>query len=264
MAYNAKYSSCNDFEFLASALGEFCRELYKDSKDKSIITTPVIRRFYELEGFPYHCTISTEKIYKKYKKNYNIKFIPFSIVIMYYNVLNWVESLNNPVNVEEWVYMVRDFVEYSMLMKKMYFIYDSVEIGDINQDESKTIINLKTRYMSVEIIIDKTKINNPLSQNIALSIMLHDDEEFVTLIKINVKDNKDELISTFDFVSDENINIKELSDDILLNNVMREVNREIIDYFKRSLNDMFHLITDQLYYYDIEEIIGHGLWISKD
>ena len=263
MAYNAKYSSCNDFEFLASALGEFCRELYKESKDKSITTTPAIRNFYDIERM--YCTISTEKIYKKYKKKYNIKFIPFSIVIMYYNILNWVESLNNPVNIEEWVYMVRDFVEYSILMKKMYFIYGSVAIGDINQDESKTIINMKSRYISVEIIIDKTKINNPLSQNIALSMMLHDDEEFVTLIKINVKDNKDELISTFDFVSDENINIKELSDDILLNNVMTEVNREIINYFKISLNEMFHLITDNLYYeIDIKEIIGHGLWISKE
>ena len=116
-----------------------------------------------------------------------------------------------------------------------------------------------------KVIIDKTKINNPLSQNIALSMMLHNDEEFVTLIKINVKDDKDELISTFDFVSDENINIKELSDDILLNNVMTEVNREIINYFKRSLNEMFHLITDNSYYgIDLEEIIGHGLWISKD
>ena len=63
MAYNAKYSSCNDFEFLASALGEFCRELYKESKDKSITTTPAIRNFYDIERM--YCTISTEKIYKK-------------------------------------------------------------------------------------------------------------------------------------------------------------------------------------------------------
>lgn len=261
MAYNAKYSSCNDFEFLAGALNDFCREIFKESKDKHITTTSAIR---ELQERVCYSTISTEKIYKKYKKNYNIKFIPFSIVIMYYNVLKWVETLNNPVDIEEWIYMVRDFVEYSMLMKKMYFIYDFVEIGDINQDGSKTIINLKTRHMSVEIIIDKTKINNPLSQNIALSMMLHEDEEeFVTLMKINVKDIKDNLISTFDFISDENINIKELSDDILLNNVMTEINREIINYFKRSLNDMFHLITDTIYY-DIEDIIRHGVWISKE
>lgn len=145
------------------------------------------------------------------------------------------------------------------------FMYKNCETSNIYADimDNKKILYYKNNDYKVKITYEITKIKK-IGSNVALSL-IEDEETNIKFINIEIVRNYGkQMKNIYKFVSGEEINIEE-SDKILLNVILRKMNREIFDSFCEILKSIISIYTGITIDEEIKmtEVIENGLWIRK-
>lgn len=147
-------------------------------------------------------------------------------------------------NILVWLSNVEVFATFLIFADKVVAFNNGDKLSVSYTDNKNTmIICFELDDYTVDISYTSTKIKNPVSGNIALSMIYDNKDNNIKMMNINIKRKVSQNISEFKFISDEIIKKDKTSDIILLETIMSNLNREIIKTLNSILNNCIKVHT---------------------
>lgn len=170
-------------------------------------------------------------------------------------------------SIDEWLKDIEKYIFFIRFAEKcfMYQNSDNNNIyAEITKDGEKKIFYYKNKKYKVKVTFENTKIKNPAAGNLALSMIYGEESAVLKFTTIDIAREYGKMMTnTFRFITGEDIEL-EKSDEILINNVIREITRDILVSYEEIVKSCITFYTGiDIKNLDLGEIIRDGLWVRK-
>lgn len=195
------------------------------------------------------------------KSSYKQVSVPEDIVSNYENVVKYLSTEDD---LGTWLDYVKDFALFLRIVEKCFVCtkYKNSNLySEIDKNKNIILQYKLTDHSNVKITFEKTKIKNPAQTNIALSMILDEDDaddiamEFIT---IEVYESG-EMQSKFRFVSNENIKFTLKSDRVLLDYIKYNLGWDMAYTFLDVINTISSIFDIDIPFHKIRK---EGFWIN--
>lgn len=165
------------------------------------------------------------------------------------------------INIDEynWLMIIYDFIGFiNFSEKSLLYTPNNIEVSIIDKSRYIKIHNAYDIY-DIEICFEKSQLPLPglsCAESSVLSDFINNESKTVYFINIKIPDTKTE----FKFISYEVPKFDNLSDEILLYKIKKDISKVIMAAFD-SVMDHIMKLYDYNIYISWKEVLKSGLWI---